>query len=90
MMQQTWLGGDAGGCRTCPALGLSTVQEIAVVLFHIRSRVGVFYPAVMIRLLSAILSRVGGSVVNARGLLSAILSRVAGSVVNARGDGILP
>lgn len=67
-------GGIAEGCRTSPALGLLAVGEIAVVWYHIPSRVGVFYPAVIIRLLRAILSRVGGSMVNAR----------------ARGDGILP
>jgi len=61
-MQQTWLGEwDGGGCRTRPALGLSTTQEVDVVLYHMPSRVGGFYRAV----LSAILSRVGGCVVNA-------------------------
>lgn len=60
-------GGVAEGCRTSPALGLLTVGEIAVVWYHIPSRVGVFYPAVIIHLLSAILSRVGGSMINARG-----------------------
>lgn len=56
-----------GGCRTRSALGLSTVHEMAIVLYHIPSRAGVFYPAVIICLLSAILSRVGGSIVSARG-----------------------
>lgn len=63
MMQQTWLGGDAG--QFCSGIVDSSGDGYSSVPYTFKS--GVFYPAVIICLLSAILSRVGGSVVNARG-----------------------